>query len=780
MISPFYDSMPILFDNAGVPLVGRVSFYENGSSTFAEAYLDADGNTIAPNPMRTNGHGRLSGQVFLPCDSGDSRRYRVVVEKYIGEFEEDMDEYWDDPSFWVLQYEYLLVFEKDNPYSGVVVDSTSGIASAPTSFGYLFVSGFYSAGDSPARIYRYVSDISQSDIDGITKIRSTVVNDGGAWVWSPDTVIDARTFGVVRNRSQSEIDSAFAALESYLGNPLNDAVAVTFPAGTFSVRTSFAVENVDVKLDEDCVLQGNSVTISCRTFAGATHSLDGTFRLKVSEGDYRLSWFSGIVNIDVSFGTPDVFRVDEAKYVDGANFFLKDCLVVGDKGITVNPVYSATLSHVSVETNPLFSILPTGLFVHDCTPTRLSAIYNGDFPSRILANSTGTRFIADEPVDVQGDIDIANVLELTSDSSFSSGSGYSVRLHSGDIPNGILDCYAKFPEPTVIHRKWFSDNEKFISSLGFATAPVADLDGLVVSSDTALPSGKYVNGSISSTVASTGDYVFENVTFSNFGGVGIANSISAVRSYIESNADTLVADFCTVSLAGSATYSSWVLRHSVVLGDVSLQGLNGCNFVVQDSTVDADVTASATSAGSSFQNSTVKSFSGYPLSVVSSYIGSEFFALYSIDGAGNITKLVKDDGTKLVTLKGVDLANGMDSIDFSTTYPDFARCPAVIVYSPYNTTTINIRGFNSANFPALRAGTLLLITKCVKDLANERVFLDGTMSVEYSSYRAFDSGNSQFIDGDNYFTYSVTSNRAAILFVCLEPDLGYWVPVKED
>lgn len=45
-------------DQSGVPYSGgKVSVYVTGSTEFAEIYLDADGETLAPNPVRLDSNG---------------------------------------------------------------------------------------------------------------------------------------------------------------------------------------------------------------------------------------------------------------------------------------------------------------------------------------------------------------------------------------------------------------------------------------------------------------------------------------------------------------------------------------------------------------------------------------------------------------------------------------------------------------------------------------------------------------------------------------------------
>ena len=87
----FNDSYPVIFDNDGKPLVGRVKFMTRQSTEYREIFLEPEGTTRGANPMKTNECGRLQNQVFLPCGEGEDAFYKVVVEKFLGEDPEDME-----------------------------------------------------------------------------------------------------------------------------------------------------------------------------------------------------------------------------------------------------------------------------------------------------------------------------------------------------------------------------------------------------------------------------------------------------------------------------------------------------------------------------------------------------------------------------------------------------------------------------------------------------------------------------------------------------------------
>ena len=84
-VYPFTDNYPVLRDNDGNLLVGRVKFYAVDSTEYKTIYSDPAHTTAISNPQYVTLNGRTDTQVFLY-----GGLYKIVIEKYLGDTGSDM------------------------------------------------------------------------------------------------------------------------------------------------------------------------------------------------------------------------------------------------------------------------------------------------------------------------------------------------------------------------------------------------------------------------------------------------------------------------------------------------------------------------------------------------------------------------------------------------------------------------------------------------------------------------------------------------------------------
>lgn len=183
----FYDVWSVILDDRGMPLHGRISFYEANTTTLKTIY-DVDGNELS-NPIYCNKV--PTAQVIL-----DDADYTVRFERYIGNGNMETDH--NEESWFLYKTElYKLgkiasIITADSITVSTIEDlkNLTNIEDGQV----VSVLGYFKAGDCPAREYVWHSEGTYTP-DGGCIIRSSSSTIGGWELIIPSTYIDVRWFG---------------------------------------------------------------------------------------------------------------------------------------------------------------------------------------------------------------------------------------------------------------------------------------------------------------------------------------------------------------------------------------------------------------------------------------------------------------------------------------------------------------------------------------------------------------------------------------------------------
>lgn len=186
--SSYFDSWSPIFDDRGLPLVGKIEFCEANTTDYnLKTVYDVDGQPI-DNPVYCNVV--PSTQIIL--GEGD---YTVRYYKYIGSGNMESD---NNETNWHL-YKTELLKGADSSTSEVgATEFVDTIAQLKNIEGMangqkVVVLGYNEAGDCPSRVYTWIANSSVDD-DGGIKINSLKDNTGHWRMSVPGTYIDVRWY----------------------------------------------------------------------------------------------------------------------------------------------------------------------------------------------------------------------------------------------------------------------------------------------------------------------------------------------------------------------------------------------------------------------------------------------------------------------------------------------------------------------------------------------------------------------------------------------------------
>lgn len=799
----FNDSYPVIFDNDGKPLVGRVKFMNRQSTEYREIFLEPEGTTRGANPMKTNGCGRLQSQVFLPCGEGEDAFYKVVVEKFLGEDSEDMEEYWDDDEMWVQQYDYILTFQKDHTIQSIVVEATRFISQAPTDFGILVVTGFYNNGDSPARIYTHTDGTPSGPIDGVTKIQSDT---SGWWVWKPQPVVNAACFGIIGGLRSDLLSPAMQSLQSYVGNNLKAVEEVFFQYGRYAYDADITLP-VKVHLDPNVLfVSEQATTLTCREFEGPSNALSETMSLSVSQGDFKFSWLANPVITSNSVGSPSRIIVDADKTCYKHSFF--DTEFVGSFGrykVTgwADYLVGSSFTRCKFSNGPIFSsVLGEARFI-DCGRVRTSEISSSDFPMFTIANSSGTHFVVDTNVSAAANYNPSILdwsgypMTITHGGKITSGS-YFVRLTQRDgFDDDAFVGAVILPSGSVYKRRWYANAGYLQNAIGKAGYSEVDLCGM--SGGGSLKPSLYRNGSAllsfsDNEAKSDRNYVFEDVTFSEYKGY---------YSDLE-QAKSLTFKRCSVPLSGlKALTTETFSAENCEFPYTAVLGVVNCIVTAQDATIRfcsftdgiklsfltlSMANSSAYYVGISgarcaISNSSIPNFSfdtiTIDLIIRNSAINGEEKVVQSIGmNGGTIEKnglLRYKEGEGFLSNKGIHAANTFERFTPAGSGNlgdiDFSDLSGIAVLSPTGN-DVSLLEYNSGSFPNLKTGTILLITKMREESTD---FSDSDLTITYQTYKTGErTAGEEVVTYRKTITATFDGQYGVLMFVCLDATTGLW------
>ena len=797
----FNDSYPVIFDNDGKPLVGRVKFMTRQSTEYREIFLEPEGITRGANPMKTNECGRLQSQVFLPCGEGEDAFYKVVVEKFLGEDPEDMEEYWDDDEMWSQQYDYILTFEKDHTIKSIVVEATRFISQAPTDFGILVVTGFYTNGDSPARIYTHTDSTPIGPNDGVTKIQSDI---SGWWVWKPQPVVNAACFGIIGGLRSDLLSPAMQSLQSYVGNILNTVEEVFFESGMYAYDADITLP-VKVHLDPNArFVSAQATTLTCMEFEGPSNALSESMSLSVSKGDFKFSWLANPVITSNSVGSPSRIIVDADKTCYKQNFF--DTEFVGSFGrykVTgwADYLVGVSFTRCKFSNGPIFSSVLGDTRFTSCGVVRTGEISSDDFPMFTIAESTDTKFIADTNVSVDKDyLSDGYQLELVRGGKITSGS-YFVKISQRDgFDDNAFVGAVILQQGSVYKRRWYANEGYLQNAIGKAGYSEVDLCGM--SGGGSLKPSLYRNGSAllsfsDNETATDRNYVFEDVTFNEYKGhysdLETAKNISFKR--------------CSVPMSGlkSLTATESFYAENCDFKFTEVLGVLRCIVEAKDATIRFCSFADGINLSFltlSMANSSAKfvGISGTRCALSNSSVGTLNYVQdtidlivrnSAIDGVENVVHTLgvnggaieKDgsfrykEGEGFISNKGIHATNTFEEFispnsDLSDLGNiDFSKLSGVAVLHP-TTNEVSLLAYDSSSFPNLKTGTILLVTKNMKNVSD---FSDSDLKIKYKTYKT-----GERTSGESVITYTKTITATfngefgVLMFVCLDAADGLW------
>ena len=289
MVLNLVDVFPTWRDGDGNPFAGRISCYDGVQTTqFKSIYTDYSKTTLSSNPVTLGTDGKTPTQIFLGYGT-----YFIKVEKYLGSDYQEMNQYWNDSSYWEVQETFTIdggTAPQVLSDVRITVDTISDLRTVDvTKYSTVAVLGYYAKGDTDVRTYVWVSGITNPDDYG-KYIQSSVSSDG-RWVLCCSENLDATWYGVFPSVSGNDLTSRMTALASYSANCYQiilkkgvyylNSCAITFPCkvmfeGKFSSLTNQTpvVTINELITNQDSVFEDANATIFVR------------------KGTIKTSWFS--------------------------------------------------------------------------------------------------------------------------------------------------------------------------------------------------------------------------------------------------------------------------------------------------------------------------------------------------------------------------------------------------------------------------------------------------------------------------------------------------------
>ena len=359
----FLYAYPVIFDNEGRPLDGRLDFFEPGTST-PKNVLDVDGNPLGTSIDTTAAGFVGTDQIFIDGNT-DCKVYR-------GE---------------ALQYTMRLIdttSQSGSSASGSVeVGSVSDLRdlAIPEDGTIVTLTGRYEPGDMTAQTYVYSEDSEAFD-DGASVIQpdDEHASTSGRWLLIPGRLIDCRLFGIMPSDDTTTLAaSSLTSLFIYCNSVRRDA---WFPAIETNLTTCYAFTAGAYTLHGKVVVDSGVHFRNSLTTNSVTLVVDGGFESTGFKFDYgtfnvtspvfRTSW---IGTATVSYSPTELLKVDASAQVvaSGVNVeFLT----------TVNASVNLTSCNISC-----LGKLST-LYAHSFTNCRVSDRFWTD-PSSINVNLVG-------------------------------------------------------------------------------------------------------------------------------------------------------------------------------------------------------------------------------------------------------------------------------------------------------------------------------------------------------------------------------------------------------
>jgi hypothetical protein len=242
--------------NAG----GRVLLLIPGTSTKKNIWLDEALSIPAANPIELGIDGRAHDQVFLEVGDYDVQEWALIDPAIVAPiFPADYGTVGGKYS--IAGLPNPSVASTTLPVAGTMADLR---ALQPTVATSIVLTGYYAAGDKPARTYTY-DPMAVGDNAGTIITPNYYVS--GAWVMHPDTVVDVRDFGAIPGMVAT-CNTQIGLAQSYADSV---GLATFFFPGSYNVLGGGSLSPKILALPEDAmfnIVSGGTFTLS------PTHSFE--------------------------------------------------------------------------------------------------------------------------------------------------------------------------------------------------------------------------------------------------------------------------------------------------------------------------------------------------------------------------------------------------------------------------------------------------------------------------------------------------------------------------
>ena len=344
----FYDANPVIIDDLGLPLQGRLQFYSIGTTTLKGIYQDLVG-TSALNPQFTDSTGKLQNQIFLGV--GD---YTVYYQRYLGS---DISQMYTAPDvdFITFKQEQIpgaTALPTNSSPNTITVNTIADLRNVdPAYYNTVTVIGYYTSGDKiTPRTYTW-NALSISNDNFGTIIKGTVQN-SGRWLMNEPEEMDVRYFGIFPNGTP--YNSNLAALNSWVTGSVSTCKSIRFPTGNYTFASNSFIFTTKV------IIEQNTKFINS--------SSSGTLDLHF-QGDYDIQTISALVLNAAALNTVRVYfdgvqgdinhQVKSCWYGNWQDYANGDQLTLSAIGQRVGTKYDLYI------TNTLYILSGTSTLVND-------------------------------------------------------------------------------------------------------------------------------------------------------------------------------------------------------------------------------------------------------------------------------------------------------------------------------------------------------------------------------------------------------------------------------
>ena len=301
----FVYAYPVIFDNEGRPLDGRLDFFEPGTSTPKNVF-DVSGNSLGSSIETTASGFAGSHQIFIDGNT-DCKVYRGDDFQYTMRLIDTTNDSAVYPSTSLEVGSVADLRELEIPEDGAVVSMT----------------GREVPGDMTTQVYIY-SESSTATDDGASVIKPTDASTSGRWLLIPGWLIDCRLFGIVPDTDVNLVEpSSLTALFAYCDSVGRDA---WFPALKTSGNTYYALTAGSYTLHTKMVVDRGVHFRNSASTNSVTLVVDGgidTAGMKFDYGsfsvtapEFRTSW---IGTADVTPAPSERLVVDESHPISASN-----------------------------------------------------------------------------------------------------------------------------------------------------------------------------------------------------------------------------------------------------------------------------------------------------------------------------------------------------------------------------------------------------------------------------------------------------------------------------